>query len=297
MMLLVLTVTIPQTAGARSRPKIIPLPDGFQPEGIATKNTHFFAGSLVDGAIFKGSLRSGEGDIFVPGMPGRVAVGLSVRRNVLFVAGGPTGDGYAYNTRTGRDLGVFDLTDAEPTFVNDVITTRKAAWFTDSFNQQLYKVPIRDRGEFGRPKTVPLTGEIVFVPGEFNANGIEAGPLGKRLIVVQSNTGQLFNVKPRTGEATEVDLGGESVPSGDGILLDRGRGLWVMQNAIDTVTLVDLDSDLESGEVVSRTTDKDFDVPTTVAKSGNYLAIVNARFEESPPETKEYWVTQIRKPR
>lgn len=297
MLMVALTVTIPQTAGAATRPKIIPLPDGFQPEGIAAQRTQFFAGSLVDGAIYKGSLRTGEGDIFVPGTPGRVAVGMKVRRNVLFVAGGPTGDGYAYNTRTGRDLGVFDLTDAESTFVNDVITTRKAAWFTDSFNQQLYKVPIRDRGEFGRPKVVPLTGDIVFVPGEFNVNGIEAAPLGKRLIVVQSNTGQLFEVKPRTGETSEIDLGGESVPSGDGILLDRGRGLWVVQNAIATLTLVDLDSDLESGEVESRTTDEDFDVPTTVAKSGNYLAIVNARFGLTEPEKAEYSITQIRKPR
>ncbi|HZK51288.1 MAG TPA: superoxide dismutase, partial [Actinomycetota bacterium] len=69
MMLLLLAITIPETAEAGSRPKIIPLPDGFQPEGIATeRGADFFTGSLVDGAIFKGSLRSGKGDIFVPGM-------------------------------------------------------------------------------------------------------------------------------------------------------------------------------------------------------------------------------------
>jgi sugar lactone lactonase YvrE len=298
MILLVLTVTVSQSAGAGSRPKIIGLPEGFRPEGIAT--THgddFFAGSLVDGAIFKGSLRTGKGDIFVPGMPGRVAVGLSTRRNMLFVAGGPTGDAYVYNTKTGRELGVFDLTDADPTFVNDVIATRDAAWFTDSFNQQLYKVPIRGNGKFGNPKVLPLTGDIVFVPGEFNANGIEAARSGKRLIVVQSNTGELFEVHPRTGEATTIDLGGESVPSGDGILLDGGHRLWVLQNSIDTLALVDLESDLESGRVVRRTTDEDFDVPTTVAESGDRLAIVNARFGVPSPETEDYWVTQIRKPR
>ena len=297
MMLLLLIVTVPQTAEAGSRPKIIPLPDGFEPEGIATKGDDFFTGSLVDGAIFKGSLRTGRGDIFVPGMPGRVAVGLSIRKNTLFVAGGPTGNAYAYHTRTGEELGVFDLTNADSTFVNDVIATRDAAWFTDSFNQQLYKVPIRGKGRFGRPKVVPLTGDIDFVPGEFNANGIEAARNGKRLIVVQSNTGQLFEVHPRTGEATTIDLDGESVPSGDGILLDGGHRLWVLQNAIDTLTLIDLESDLDSGRVVSRTTDKDFDVPTTVAESGKHLAIVNARFGVPSPETATYSVTQIRKPR
>ena len=297
MMLLVLIVMVPQTAGAASRPKVIPLPDGFQPEGIATRGNDFFTGSLANGAIYKGSLRSGEGDVFVPGMPGRVAVGLSTRKNTLFVAGGPTGNAYAYHARTGEELGIFDLTNADSTFVNDVIATRDAAWFTDSFNQQLYKVPIRDKGKFGRPKVVPLTGEIEFVPGEFNANGIEAARNGKRLIVVQSNTGQLFEVHPRTGKATTIDLGGESVPSGDGILLDGGHRLWVLQNSIDTLTLIDLESDLESGRVVSRTTDKDFDVPTTVAESGKHLAIVNARFGVPSPQTAKYSVTQIRKPR
>jgi sugar lactone lactonase YvrE len=298
MLLVASVVVLPQIAGAGSRPKIIPLPVGFQPEGIATqKGDDFFTGSLVDGAIFKGSLRSGKGDIFVPGMPGRVAVGLSLRGKTLFVAGGPTGDAYAYNTKTGEELGVFDLTDADSTFVNDVIATRDAAWFTDSFNQQLYKVPIRGKGKFGRPQVVPLTGDIVFVPGEFNANGIEAARNGKRLIVVQSNTGKLFRVYPRTGEARTIDLGGESVPSGDGILLDGGHRLWVVQNAIDTLTLFDLESDLKSGRVVSRTTDEDFDVPTTVAESGDRLVIVNARFGVRFPETERFWLTQIRKPR
>jgi len=298
MLLFASVVVLPQIAGAGSRPKVIELPIGFQPEGIATqKGDEFFTGSLVDGAIYKGSLRSGEGDIFVPGVPGRIAVGLSIRGNTLFVAGGETGNAYAYNTKTGDELGVFDLTDADSTFVNDVIATRDAAWFTDSFNQQLYKVPIRDKGKFGRPKVLPLTGEIAFVPGEFNANGIEAARNGKRLIVVQSNTGKLFEVHPRTGKAKTIDLGGESVPRGDGILLDGGHRLWVLQNSINTLTLIRLESDLDSGRVVSRATDRDFDVPTTVAESGDHLAIVNARFGVPSPETERYWVTQIRKPR
>ena len=297
MVLLVLVVMVPQTVVAASRPTTIPLPEGFRPEGIATRGDDFFTGSLANGAIFKGSLRSGEGDIFVPGMPGRVAVGLSTRKNTLFVAGGPTGNAYAYHTRTGEELGIFDLTNATSTFVNDVIATRDAAWFTDSFNQQLYKVPIRGKGKFGKPKVLPLTGDIVFVPGQFNANGIEATRNGKRLIVVQSNTGKLFEVHPRTGEATTIDLGGESVPAGDGMLLDGDHRLWVLQNSINTLTLIRLESDLDSGRVVSRTTDPTFDVPTTLAESGGFLAIVNARFGIPSPETAKFWVSQIRKPR
>jgi hypothetical protein len=43
------------------------------------------------------------------------------------------------------------------TFVNDVIATRDAAYFTDSVNQQLYRVPLEGPRTFGAPETVPLS--------------------------------------------------------------------------------------------------------------------------------------------
>jgi sugar lactone lactonase YvrE len=284
-------------AGAASRPTVIPLPDGFQPEGIATtqEGSRFFTGSLADGAIFKGSLRTGEGEVLVEGEEGRVAVGLKVRRGLVWVAGGPTGQGYVFDAHSGEEVATFELTTGSA-FVNDVVVTHGAAWFTDSFNQQLYKVPIQG-DDFGPPETVPLTGEISFVAGEFNVNGIDSARRGGKLIVVQSNTGKLFQVDVHSGETAEIDLGGESVPSGDGILLDGRSRLWVVQNFLNLVTQVELSPDLASGEVVSRTTHPSFDVPTTVAASDGYLALPNARFEAvDDPTTAEYWVTQIPKP-
>ena len=285
------------SAGAASRPTVIPLPDGFQPEGIATteEGSRFFTGSLANGAIFKGSLRTGEGEILVAGEEGRVAVGLKVRRGLIWVAGGPTGQAYVFDAHTGEEVATLELTTGS-TFVNDVVVTHGAAWFTDSFNQQLYKVPIQG-DDFGPAETVALTGDISFVAGEFNVNGIDSARRGGKLIVVQSNTGKLFEVDSHTGETAEIDLGGESVPSGDGILLDGRSRLWVVQGFLNTVTEIELASDLGSGEVVSRTTHPNFDVPTTVAESDGYLALPNARFETvDDPTTAEYEVTQIPKP-
>lgn len=285
------------SAGAASRPTVIPLPDGFQPEGIATteEGSRFFTGSLANGAIFKGSLRTGEGEVLVAGEEGRVAVGLKVRRGLIWVAGGPTGQAYVFDAHTGEEVATLELTTGS-TFVNDVVVTHGAAWFTDSFNQQLYKVPIQG-DDFGAAETVALTGDISFVAGEFNVNGIDSARRGGKLIVVQSNTGKLFEVDSHTGETTEIDLGGESVPSGDGILLDGRSRLWVVQGFLNTVTEIELASDLGSGEVVSRTTHPNFDVPTTVAESDGYLALPNARFETvDDPTTAEYEVTQIPKP-
>jgi sugar lactone lactonase YvrE len=294
-LLLTALVVAPMSALAGSRPKIIPLPRGWQPEGIATnyEGSTFYSGSLATGAIFRGNLRTGAGKVFIPGGSGRVAVGLKVKRGMLFVAGGPTGQAYVFDVHSGREIATLQLTTGN-TFINDVAITRRAAWFTDSFKQQLYKVPIREGDRVGKPQTLPLTGDIAFVPGQFNANGIDATL--KWLVIVQSNTGELFRVNPRTGKAEVIDLRGQSVVSGDGILLDDYHRLWVVQNALPGITLIRLSCGFESGRVLSRRFDKSFDVPTTVAESDGYLAVINARFGISNPDMARYWITQIRKP-
>lgn len=293
-----LGVIAPATA-APAFPEQIPLPTGFEPEGIAVgRGDTFFAGSIPTGAIYKGSLRSGEGGLLVPPQPGRAAIGLDVdRRNRVFVAGGPTGDAYVYDGASGEELAVYDFAGGA-TFVNDVVVTKRAAWFTDSFQPVLYRVPIAPNGALGDAadvETVPLTGDFVAVPG-FNLNGIDATPNGKTLVVVQSSTGRLFTVDPDDGEATEIELAdGEAVPGGDGILLD-GKTLYVVQNTLNQVARIDLSPHLDSGTVVSRTSDPLFDVPTTVAEFGNALYLVNARFGVADPDLADYWISRLSKP-
>jgi hypothetical protein len=53
------------------------------------------------------------------------------------------------------------------------VTTRDAAWFTDSFDDVLYKIPIGRDERLGAPVAVPLTGSYRHGAG-FNLNGIEA---------------------------------------------------------------------------------------------------------------------------
>ena len=55
-------------AGAQATfPSTIALPNGFQPEGIATVGEQFYVGSIPTGAVYRGSLRTGHGSILVPG--------------------------------------------------------------------------------------------------------------------------------------------------------------------------------------------------------------------------------------
>jgi hypothetical protein len=85
-------------------PKIVPLPNGWRPEGIVVGRGHtLYTGSLGTGAIYRADLKSGAGDVLVPPQAGRVAVGLSYdsRSHLIFAAGGPGGAGYVYDAASG----------------------------------------------------------------------------------------------------------------------------------------------------------------------------------------------------
>lgn len=273
-----LCAALPATATAKSFPSTIALPDGWQPEGIASgPRATFYAGSIPDGAVYRGSYRTGQGTVLVPPRAGRGATGLKYdrRHKRLFVAGASSRRIYVYDARTGADVRVYEVPGAG--FINDVVVTRRAAYFTDSQVQVLYRVPIGRRGSLGDLQTIPLTGDIAYAAG-FNANGIDATRNGKRLVIVQSNTGKLFRVTPR-GVTREIRLS-QPVTAGDGILL-AGRTLFVDRNQPELISVVRLSRRLRSGGVRREIGDPRFDVPTTLARFGRALYAINARFPPS----------------
>ncbi len=292
--LLVLAITLfasPAVALARPFPDVIQLPNGFRPEGIAIKGTTFYTGSLggVQG-VYRGDLRTGEGASFIPGN-GRTFVGMKVDdQGRLWIAGGGTGAGYAFDAATGELLASFQFAST-PTFVNDVIVTQDAAWFTDSQRPRLYRVEIGPGGAIGAATTVDLTGKVQLVAG-FNLNGIAATPDGSTLIVVNSSTGKLYAIDTETIATHEIDLGGATMTAGDGILL-HGRTLYVVRNQRNEIAVIRLTPDLSSGTVVGVITNAAFDVPTTIARHGNALYAVNARFGTPGPNTATYTAVRV----
>lgn len=279
------------TAFADQFPETISLPSGWQPEGIATgTGTTIYAGSLADGSIWKGDLRTGEGGLLVDG-DGRPAVGLKVDRGLLFVSRGPSGDASVYDARTGEEVASFDLTE-NPAFINDVTVTRDAAYFTNSRAAELYRVALGPRAvPTGDVETIPLTGDWQQVAG-FNANGIAATPDGGALLVINSTTGSLYNVDPATGETVAVDTGGTHLTQGDGILL-RGKTLYVVRNQSNVIVRLRMSPDFLSATFVDTHTDPDLDVPTTIAMQGSRLYAVNARFGTQPTPATEYDIVQV----
>jgi hypothetical protein len=274
---LVLALLVPAAPAGSGAQSSIPLPDEWRPEGIASgKSDRFYVGSIPLGAVYSGSYRTGEGAVLVPPHLGRNHTGLKVdtRFDRLFVAGGASKGIYVYDARTGADVASFALPDAG--FVNDVVLTHNAAYFTDSLVEQLYRVGIRRNGELTAPERVTYSGDLVFTDG-FNANGIETLRGGRRLVVVKSNTGQLYRVDGRSGLTHEIELD-RPVPNGDG-LLRRGHTLYVVQNRLNQIAAVKLDDRERSGEVRRLITDPRFDVPTTIAPFKDFIYAVNTRFD------------------
>jgi len=278
-------------------PDQIALPNAFQPEGIAARGGFIYVGSIPSGAVYRADIITGNGSILVPSQAGRASIGLKVDgRGRIFVAGGGTGKAFVYDASTGQDLAAYTLTLAVPTFVNDVVLTADAAWFTDSLNPVLYRVPLPADGTIAGQETLStltLSGDFQFVAGVNNLNGIAS--TGQLLIVVQSNTGFLFTVDPANGVTRKIDLGAETVLNGDGILLE-GQTLFVVQNRLNQVAVIDLSADFATGTVRTRITNPAFDVPTTLTAAGTSLYAVNARFGVQVTPDTTYTVIRFSRP-
>ena len=175
----------PSLSPLKTSRSLIDLPNGWLPEGIDTgRGPVLYSGSRANGGVYAVDLRTGKGAIVVPPQTGRVAVGVAVdeRSNYIFVAGGATGNGFVYDATTGESVAAYTLTPGAPTFINDVVVTTDAAYFTESTRPVVYRVPLGPGGRVptqAEVEALPLTGDWQQVAG-FNANGIEATPKAER---------------------------------------------------------------------------------------------------------------------
>lgn len=280
-------------------PDTIPLPDGLFPEGIAIDDRTAYVGSLIDGSIQQQDLKAGTTTEFAPSPgPDRIAVGMTVDdRGRLWVAGGgpALSPGLApsyrvYDTATGELILEQEVAGG---FINDVIVTAEAAWFTDSFVSALIRVPIAADGTIGAPESVPLVGDWVAAAG-FNANGIEATADGGTLIVAQSTSpdgdgAALYQVPadPTASElaAERIVLDG-TLPGADGLVL-VGRTLHVVAGGAGVVE-VRLSLPASTGTIVDTVAVPGAVTPTTAARFGSRLYVVDARFDVFGVPTTEF---------
>jgi sugar lactone lactonase YvrE len=274
---LIISVIAVLSIAAAPFPSVIDLPPGNAPTGLAPEgivsgdgNT-FYTGSLTTGQIVIGDYQTGETGYLVtePVVVPSVGLAYDTATKFIWAAGGPSGSAAAYDSRTGEAVNVYDLGVG---FVNDAIVAGDSVYFTNSFVPELYRV---DADGSDGVEVLPLSGPASDFVGLFNTNGIEATADGGTLIIVNSAKGELYTVNPASGSSALIDLGGDTVLSGDGILLE-GRTLYVMQNSLNQIAKIRLSGTLTSGSITDTITDPAFDTATTVALKGSQLAVVNA---------------------
>jgi hypothetical protein len=287
-LLLVAMVAAFVMPAAAAPAEVIVLPGATSAEGIANGGgSTFYAGDLFTGDVFRGDVQRGTAELFIDAPAGRMAVGMAadLEHDLLFVAGGFTGQAYVYDTVTRAAVATYQFGAANASLINDVTLTKDGAWFTDSFQPRLYFVPVSEAGLLGSFFTLQLTGPAAEISGMFNLNGIQATPNGKMLIVAHSTNGELYTVDPVSGASAAI--AGVSVPNVDGLVL-LGRQLWAVQNS-NQVTRVQLSPHLTSGVIDEVITSDLFQTPATAARFGSRLAVVNAKFDTGFPPTATTW--------
>ncbi len=285
-------------------PDTVALPIGFRPEGIASgPGTRGYVGSLADGEVVAGDLRTGRLWTLWPGETGRAVRGLIYdhRTGLLWVAGqiGTTGYVWAIRSRAGTVAQATAVPGA--VFLNDLVVTRDAVWVTDSrlAPDRLTKITLRHGGRpTGEAPTFrPLGGDWPAGNGSaVNANGIRQLPDGT-LLLNNSAVGGLWQVSPRSGAARSVPvIGGPGITAGDGLLVE-GRTIYVVRGSGPAeVSVLTLDRTRSGWSARWRgaRTDETLDVPSTATLAGGALWAVNARFGVADPAAAEYWVTRLR---
>jgi sugar lactone lactonase YvrE len=289
----VVAVALAGAATHAQKPEIVqyPLPANVTyPEGIAydAKSGDLYTGSALTGIVYRMSAKA-PGDksgavvapekTVMPVEPFPALLGMKIDAGRLWIAGGRTGRMVVLDARTGKVLKGFE-TPAQPAgLINDVAIAGPAAYFTDTLRPTLWRVPFKgDQIGDLEPWLQFSGGPLEYAQGP-NLNGIAATPDGRYLIVVQMNKGLLFRIGVADKQVTAIDIGGESLSTGDGLVLD-GSTLYVVRQGEQEVVTISLSSDLSTGKVVSRFKNPALLWPATAVKVGDRLLVVPTQFNK-----------------
>ncbi|MFI2913619.1 hypothetical protein ACG2OD_35975 [Streptomyces sp. PDY-4] len=288
-------------AGARGLPDtyVVSRAPGVLPEGIAVaRDGTVYVSSDGTGRLFRGHVGDPELRPFAArGIDDRTStLGVHTdRRGRVYSVGGASltvhdERGRLLARRTAEDgpLGTADL--------NDLVITRDAVYVTDWANPVVHRAELR-HGRLGplRP-WLDIRGANPRFPARYwLLNGIVADREGGTLLVASNGTEALWRVDTSSREVEQVRLGDESFGA-DGMVL-RGRTLYAVINygAPSGVYVAELSQDLRTGAVRHRITGEPFDLPTTLARHGCRLYVVNSQLDD-PPGEPPYTVSAIADP-
>ncbi|GGS95197.1 hypothetical protein GCM10010156_61800 [Planobispora rosea] len=260
------------------------------PEGIAYSSAHgFYAGSIADGTIFRGSLDDELAQVWQP--PGKDArtcvLGMAVHRDQWLVAcGGETGHLFVYDMADSA-LVARRTVPAAKTLLNDVWTVGGAAFVTDSARPVLWRLPLGATPQaIGEPE---VFADLSSAGANAFLNGITATADGTALLVAAQGTGTLWRVETASGAVEQVHLPEGCGFCADGLLLLGDRLLLGVVNEtregtiVFSLAAVALDAAARKAVPVGKWDDPRFDTPTTIALARRRLLVVNSQLTRAEP--------------
>ncbi|MFI6658917.1 hypothetical protein ACIBL8_25680 [Streptomyces sp. NPDC050523] len=288
-------------AGARELPDdyVVSRDPGILPEGVTVeRDGTMYVSSDGTGRLFQGHVGEPQLRPFAArGIDGRaktLGVHTDARGHVYSVGGA----NLTVHDRSGRllasrsaeagPLGAADL--------NDLVITKDAVYVTDWANPVVHRAELHG-GRLGplRPWLDIRSAFPQFPAQYWLLNGIVADRTGRTLLVASNGTEAVWRVDVGTRAVEQVRLGDQSFGA-DGMVL-HGRTLYAVLNygAPEGVYVAELSEDLRSGTVRHRITGARFDVPTTLARYGCRLYVVNSQLDD-PPGRPPYTVSAIPDP-
>jgi Cu-Zn family superoxide dismutase len=263
------------------------------PEGIAydPKSSSFYTASAADGAVIKVNLASNRSEIILPAktliesagvFPTLLGMNLD-RSGRLWICGGRTSQMFVIDPAK-RSV-VKKLTLGTGGLLNDVAFTPDAAYVTDTLRPTLWRIETKGANIGEAEAWLDLSRTAVGHIEGLNLNGIVATGDAKRLLVGHMDKGQLFSIDTATKQVTAIDLRKEVVTGIDGLLLD-GTTLYLVRQPEAEIVRIALSPDFASGKVVARLRNPALLWPSTLAKKGNELLVVNTQFntkDKQPP--------------
>jgi len=288
-------------AGARELPDdyVVSRDPGILPEGITVeRDGTMYVSSDGTGRLFRGHVGESQLRPFAArGIDGRaktLGVHTDARGHVYSVGGASltvhdrSGRLLASRSAEAGPLGAADL--------NDLVITKDAVYVTDWANPVVHRAELHG-GRLGplRPWLDIRSAFPQFPAQYWLLNGIVADRTGRTLLVASNGTEAVWRVDVGTRAVEQVRLGEQSFGA-DGMVL-HGRTLYAVLNygAPAGVYVAELSEDLRSGTVRHRITGERFDLPTTLARYGCRLYVVNSQLDD-PPGRPPYTVSAIPDP-
>jgi Cu-Zn family superoxide dismutase len=269
--------------------------------GVDARTGAFFTGSLIDGAVYRGTLDAPDATVFLPaGSYGRTNVaGVKVDGDGrIWIADAFNGRVLVYD-QSAQLLHSFVLAGLGSPTVNDIAFSRGVAYVTDSSRPFLYRIEMTDADTPGTSQVEPwldVSGSIRYTTGEgpfgVNLNGIVAAPDGRTLLAVQTNTGLLFRIDVASGHVSRVDVDGAELLFADG-MLRLGDDLYIARNAANEILRLRIGPDWHSAETVSTFTTAQLAFPTALAELRGRLLVTNSQLNAASDPTLPFNVLDL----